>query len=210
MGVDRVETSHSGSHRLIIVSFDVLKCHGVDPVGRNDVVWERGTNEGLRIIGINARSQWIIDRLFDQGVRKITSEFLVGRDVIELLLRPAITPAFVTEEEPGFVFAIVEFWDVYGPADSRPEHVLAERRWTLTRGVLERIPSIKHIVSQEFPTGSVQVIAAGFRNDIDHSAQHSAIFRLVVVRLDFEFLNGVDDWQDGIAAAEEKLVHDTI
>ena len=54
------------------------------------------------------------------------------------------------------------------------------------------------------------MIAAGFRNDIDHSAQHSAILRLVVVRLDFELLNGVDDWQDGIAAAEEKLVHDTI
>ena len=94
---------------------------------------------------------------------------------------------------------MVELRDPHGPSKRTAKLVFAET-WR-RRGFRQEIcTSIEDGVARVLPRGAVKVIGTGFSSDVDHATQHRAEFGAIGVRNDFEFLNGIEDWRDGVAA----------
>ena len=56
----------------------------------------------------------------------------------------------------------------------------------------------------------METVGAGFRHDVDDAARHLTKFRVVIVRMDFEFFDRVDDRGDSLSTAEGPLVDDAV
>src|SRR5262249_24352083 len=93
----------------------------------------------------------------------------------------AVPVSLIVEEKKSFVL------------NDRTAHLAAKlilpEAW-LRRG--EGIPSVKHVVAQEFEYAGMNVIGPGFRGDIDVGAGGRTESSRSDVGLNLEFLNGVD------------------
>lgn len=73
----------------------------------------------------------------------------------------------------------------------------------------KRVARIKIIVAQEFPTRAVVLICPRLHNDIHNSTQGLAVRAVIIVGLDFEFLDRVQDRLDAVVA-DEGVVNEPI
>src|SRR5207248_9824654 len=61
------------------------------------------------------------------------------------------------------------------------------------------------IVAEEFPDGSMQVIGAGLNRRVEHRRARSTEFRAEAGSLYFEFLNGINRWQNHVICAVQEV-----
>ena len=69
--------------------------------------------------------------------------------------------------------------------------VLGKRRTGIAARIGKEIVRIQHFVAQKLVGGAVESVSARLCLQVDHSAGKSPVLRAQVVRLDFEFLNGI-------------------
>ena len=108
--------------------------------------------------------------------------------------------ALVTSKEEGVVASMVVRQD-HRTADIRAKLVLVQ---LIDAGY--RIPSVKSAIAKELPGFTVKFVCARFGHDVYHSPENTPKLRLIVVRVDLEFLNIIDDRRNRVSAAEAFLI----
>src|SRR5207302_10823606 len=108
--------------------------------------------------------------------------------------------ALVTSKEEGVVASMVVRQD-HRTADIRAKLVLVQ---LIDAGY--RIPGVKSAIAKELPGFTVKFVCARFGHDVYHSPKNTPKLRLIVVRVDLEFLNIIDDRRNRVSAAEAFLI----
>src|SRR5581483_2379442 len=104
------------------------------------------------------------------------------------------TNSLIGSEEKCFVLPVVELGNHYRAARSDAKLILAIGGDAGLKG----ISGIEGVVTEKFEDRAMQRIAARFCYDVDYSAQYSAKFSLIIVRVDFELFDLVDDGSYGV------------
>src|SRR5207237_503995 len=76
--------------------------------------------------------------------------------------------------------------------------------------VVKRVSRVERIISHELPRRPVKLIAARFRIQINYAAKDTAIFGLLVMRLDLELVDGINDRQHAIDGSTEVRIDDAV
>ena len=74
----------------------------------------------------------------------------------------------------------------------------------------EGVFSIQSAIAEELPSCSVEVIGSRFGNHVYYAAEYASELRLIVVRIDFEFLDIVDYRRNRISTREALLIIQSI
>src|SRR6185437_14382631 len=98
---------------------------------------------------------------------------------------------FVIGHEEGLIAPVVEFRNIDRTADFETKLVLAKRGFR-GAGLLEVIARVQHVVAKELEERAVQIVGAGFGNQVQMRAEIRPVLRRIRPGLNFEFLNGID------------------
>src|SRR5437016_14087036 len=93
------------------------------------------------------------------------------------------TPSLVGSEEKSAIL-------LNGAAKSSAELILLEVRFFK----VEETPSVKHFVPEECIHATVQLVGAGFGDDVDHCAGITPVLGIKCVSQNTEFLDAVGGW----------------
>ncbi len=92
----------------------------------------------------------------------------------------------------------------HGPADSDPKLILPQSALLHASGIFKPVSCIEHIVAEEFPSGTVELVGAGLNRGVENCGTGTAMLCAKTGGLNFEFLDCVD-WRqnDEIRAVQE-------
>ena len=172
--VNGVATGHARGDRFRERLLGEQDHTGVDQAGRNLVVRERIADELARVVRVGPRGEWIVE--LPGLVAEITREVGVGRNPEKGLAPPPEREALVADVEERPIPAVV-LRKHHGPSEGGAELVLPERALAAHK----RAPGVQDVVAQELPCGAVELVRAGFCDDVDDSSQRAADFGLIVV-----------------------------
>ena len=86
-------------------------------------------------------------------------------------------------------------------ADIRPKLILVQ---LVDAGY--RIPGIKRAIANKLPTLTVKFVRARLGHNVHHPAENTSKLRLIVVRVDLEFLDIIDDGRNRVCATKAFLI----
>src|SRR4029077_9376883 len=106
--------------------------------------------------------------------------------------------------------AVVYLRNKHWAAKHGAKLVLMEGRGGAPELIPEWIASVERIIAHEFPHASVKLVSAATRHDTDDTAENATILGLIVVRLDFELLDGVNDRWNNISTCVQLGVNHAV
>ena len=181
---------------------DFLKLLGrsVDHAGRDPVVRHRAARQcAVRILHGGERIEEWIRRSSLRVHGKVAAEHLRRRYDVQQSGLPAPALAFVHEEKEGSVLG-------NGAADCRAELILAKLGLRRAGTVREELRSVQVVVANEFEYRAVDLVSAGLGDDVDIRSGGRSELSRSDVRLDLEFLNGIDRGLQPVGLEEALVV----
>ena len=103
------------------------------------------------------------------------------------------SPEFPGVKEERLAPAVIEMRNDHRTAKRKAEVVIAKprNRRHARRQLVEVVIRVKDVVAEKLIQGSVQGVGSALQDGVDHRAAAVAVLRVIRVRLDRHFLNGV-------------------
>ena len=208
--------NHSRGDRVILVLLRVRADHViVEPAGSPRKVGQRiiidqsladlvdaGTRNfvvGERLPDVLAVSEGVARGVVDEdwcaaGVdqaRKVSCALRRRRVRRGIGQRAGVADPLHVEHEEGLVLAVIDLRNAHRPIHYESRLVPAHHAARVLGRVAGKTVGVQLVVAEKLVQGSVQRVGSALQDGVDHRAAAVAVLRVIRVRLDRHFLNGV-------------------